>query len=102
MKNVLAVFSCVILIAVMTGCSSHWGSAGLGAVGGAAVGVGSYEYNLKKQKDRIEEDYIGVTLTATRKSLLKDSSNERELLPRFLEIKKQSKMPIFIYLIQRL
>jgi len=25
----------------MTGCSSHWGSAGLGAVGGAAVGVGN-------------------------------------------------------------
>ena len=35
-------------------------------------------------------------------SPLKNSSKKRELLPRFLEIKKQSKMPIFIYLIQRL
>jgi hypothetical protein len=35
-------------------------------------------------------------------SPLKDSSKKRELLPRFLEIKKQSKIPIFIYLIQRL
>jgi hypothetical protein len=35
-------------------------------------------------------------------SPLKDSPKKRELLPRFLEIKRQSKMPIFIYLIQRL
>ena len=35
-------------------------------------------------------------------SPLKDSPKKRELLPRFLEIKKQSKIPIFIYLIQRL
>jgi hypothetical protein len=35
-------------------------------------------------------------------SPLKDSPKKRELLPRFLEIKRQSKMPVFIYLIQRL
>ncbi len=35
-------------------------------------------------------------------SPLKDSPKKRELLPRFFEIKNQSKLPVYIYLIQRL
>ena len=35
-------------------------------------------------------------------SPLKDSPKKRELLPRFFEIKKQSKLPVYTYLIQRL
>ncbi len=35
-------------------------------------------------------------------SPLKDSPKKRELLPRFYEIKKESRLPVFIYLIQRL
>jgi radical SAM superfamily enzyme YgiQ (UPF0313 family) len=35
-------------------------------------------------------------------SPLKDSPKKRELLPKFLEIKKQSRLPVYIYLIQRL
>jgi radical SAM superfamily enzyme YgiQ (UPF0313 family) len=35
-------------------------------------------------------------------SPLKDSPKRRELLPRFFEIKNQSKLPVYIYLIQRL
>lgn len=35
-------------------------------------------------------------------SPLKDSPKKRELLPRFYEIKKQSQLPVYIYLIQRL
>jgi hypothetical protein len=35
-------------------------------------------------------------------SPIMDSPKKRELLPQFLEIKKQSKMPVYIYLIQRL
>lgn len=35
-------------------------------------------------------------------SPLKDSPKKRELLPKFLEIKKQSRLPAYIYLIQRL
>ncbi len=35
-------------------------------------------------------------------SPLKDSPKKRELLPRFYKIKEESKLPIFIYLIQRL
>jgi len=35
-------------------------------------------------------------------SPLMDSMNRRELLPRFFEIKEQSRLPLFVYLIQRL
>ena len=35
-------------------------------------------------------------------SPLKDSPKKRELLPRYFEIKSQSKLPVYIYLIQRL
>jgi hypothetical protein len=49
---------CILFLMVgLLGCSTKLGSAGAGAVGGAAVGVGGYEYNLHKQKQRIEQDY---------------------------------------------
>ena len=35
-------------------------------------------------------------------SPLMESPKKRELLPKFLEIKKQSRLPVYIYLIQRL
>lgn len=35
-------------------------------------------------------------------SPLKDSPKKRELLPRFYRIKKESRLPVFVYLIQRL
>ena len=51
-------FLLLILVAMfmVSGCSSKTGSAGLGAVGGAVVGAGGYEYNLERQMDRIEQD----------------------------------------------
>jgi hypothetical protein len=45
------------------GCKSSWGSAGLGALGGAAVGVGGYEYHMKQQKDKINEDLKAGKIT---------------------------------------
>jgi len=35
-------------------------------------------------------------------SPLKDSPKKRELLPRFYNIKEDSRLPVFVYLIQRL
>ena len=46
----------LVTMFMVSGCSSKTGSAGIGAVGGAVVGAGSYEYNLKRQMDRIERD----------------------------------------------
>ena len=48
----------MILMSVMVlGCSSNLGSAGLGAVGGAAAGAAGYEYNAHRQMQQLEEDY---------------------------------------------
>ncbi|MFZ7111848.1 MAG: hypothetical protein ACOWYE_09210 [Desulfatiglandales bacterium] len=56
MKRWLAILVCVGFLA-LSGCGSNWGSAGLGAIGGAAAGAGGYEYHLKKQTERVEQDY---------------------------------------------
>jgi hypothetical protein len=42
---------------LLFGCSSNLGSAGLGAVGGAAAGAAGYEYNAHRQMQELEEAY---------------------------------------------
>ena len=42
---------------LLFGCSSNLGSAGLGAVGGAAAGAAGYEYSAHRQMQELEEDY---------------------------------------------
>lgn len=56
MKRVMLAVAMLLSVAVL-GCGSRWGSAGLGAVGGAAAGAGAYEYNTQRQLDKLEEDY---------------------------------------------
>lgn len=41
----------------LAGCESSGGSAVLGGIAGAAAGGGGYEFHLKKQRDRVEDDY---------------------------------------------
>jgi major membrane immunogen (membrane-anchored lipoprotein) len=54
-----------ILLAILAlpGCSSKSGSAGLGALGGAAVGAGGYEYHMKRQEDRVKQDFKDGKIT---------------------------------------
>lgn len=47
----------VFSVLVVTGCESRSGSAILGGLGGAAAGAGGYEYHLKRQMDRVEQDF---------------------------------------------
>lgn len=56
MRKILATGALLLLI-VPAGCSSRLGSAGAGAVGGAAAGAGGYEYHISKERDRVEADY---------------------------------------------
>jgi len=56
MKRLIVVVMCMALFG-LSAFSSSWGSAGLGAVGGAAMGAGSYEYHMKKQTEKVEQDY---------------------------------------------
>ena len=56
MRALLVVVPVVFALAV-SGCESRGGSAVLGGVAGAAAGAGGYELHLKRQKDRVEEDF---------------------------------------------
>jgi hypothetical protein len=47
----------LVLSVVLSGCSGNWGSAGLGALGGAVVGAGGYEYQAHREMEKLEEDY---------------------------------------------
>ncbi|MDH4302068.1 MAG: hypothetical protein OEV51_08325 [Nitrospira sp.] len=56
MKNLGVVIVGLVLVTGLTGCSPV-GSGLLGGVLGAGAAGGSYEYHLKRQKDRVEEDF---------------------------------------------
>jgi hypothetical protein len=57
MKNLALAIAGLVLLMGTTGCSSSAGMGVLGGVLGAGAAGGSYEYHLKRQKDRVEEDF---------------------------------------------
>ncbi len=56
MRNLAVSIACLGLLTGLTGCSSV-GSGLLGGVVGAGAAGGGYEYHLKRQKDRVEQDF---------------------------------------------
>ena len=56
MRNLCITMAGLVLFMGLTGCSPV-GSGLLGGVLGAGAAGGSYEYHLKRQKDRVEEDF---------------------------------------------
>ena len=56
-KILIVTMFTVSLLLMYSGCESSWGSAGLGAAGGAVATGGGYEYNAKRQTDRVEQEY---------------------------------------------
>ncbi|MFO0697834.1 MAG: hypothetical protein U0236_01280 [Nitrospira sp.] len=56
MKNLALSIVGLALLTGVTGCSPV-GSGLLGGVLGAGAAGGGYEYHLKRQKDRVEQDY---------------------------------------------
>ena len=58
MKKTLLMAICTrSLFLVCGGGESSWGSAGLGAAGGAVAAGGGYEYVANREMKRIEQDY---------------------------------------------
>jgi hypothetical protein len=53
-RNLVLAIACLVLLA---GCSSAVRSGVLGGVLGAGAAGSGYEYNLKRQKERVEEDF---------------------------------------------
>lgn len=64
----------------LAACESSGGSAILGGVAGAAVGGGGYEYHLKQQRDRVEEDYEDGKIDKAEYDIRIDQINRDSLL----------------------
>jgi hypothetical protein len=67
------------LIAIAgSGCATRSGSATVGVLGGAAAGVGGYEYYMKRKMDQLEDDFkagkIDQQEYEARKDQIKQSS----------------------------
>lgn len=72
MRNLaLSIAGCVLLAGV-TGCSSSAGMGVLGGVLGAGAAGGSYEYHLKRQKDRVEADFKAEKIDQKEYEIRKD------------------------------
>ncbi len=69
-----------LMLLTLSGCSSPGGSAALGVLGGAAVGAGGYEYNLKTQKDRIDADLKDGKIDQKEYDIRKDQLERDSLL----------------------
>ena len=72
--------SLLLFAMAITGCESSWGSAGLGAAGGAAAGAGSYEYKANKEMDRIDEAFKKGEMDQREYDIRKDQIRRMSLL----------------------
>jgi hypothetical protein len=79
-KLILAVILAVSVLAMAGGCSSSWGSAGLGAVGGAAAAGGGYEYNANQEMKRIDQELKDGKMTQQEHDIRKDEIQRMSLL----------------------
>ena len=81
MKNLFFLFTCLVLVVTVAGCSSVGGGL-LGGVLGAGVAGGGYEYNLKRQKDRVEEEFKAGKIDQKEYEIRKDQIVRDSLLKK--------------------
>jgi hypothetical protein len=79
MKRVSIVLMIVLSLA-LAGCGSKWGSAGLGAAGGAAAGAGSYEWKINQEMERIEEAHRAGRMSDEEYRIRKDQIQRMSVL----------------------
>ncbi len=79
MRNLSIVVAGLLLATGLTGCSPV-GSGLLGGVLGAGAAGGSYEYHLKRQKDRVEEDFKAGKIDQKEYEIRKDQITRDSLL----------------------
>ncbi|MEW6118117.1 MAG: hypothetical protein AB1553_14655 [Nitrospirota bacterium] len=76
----------LILVVLMLGlvatsaCSTRGGSAAAGALGGAAVGAGAYEYNVHRQLQQLEEDRKAGRIDQREYEIRKDQIQKGSIL----------------------
>jgi hypothetical protein len=80
MKRIMMLIAVLFMVFSLYACSSRAGSAGLGAVGGAAAGAGGYEYHLNNQMNKVEEDYRAGRIDQREYEIRKDQIRRDSLL----------------------
>jgi hypothetical protein len=80
MKNLIIAALLLFPLAFSAGCATKTGSAGVGAVGGAAAGGGAYEYRLHQELQRIENDYKAGKMDQKEYEARKDEIQRMQLL----------------------
>ena len=79
MKHLAVAIAGVVLLAALTSCASV-GSGLLGGVVGAGAAGGGYEYHLKRQKDRVEQDFKAGKIDQKEYEIRKDQIARDSLL----------------------
>ena len=81
MKKLLLLFA-VVPFAFAAGCESRAGSAVGGALGGAAVGVGAYEYSAHRQMEQLDADYKAGKINKREYEIRKDQIEKGSLFQK--------------------
>ncbi|OGW35050.1 MAG: hypothetical protein A2010_18235 [Nitrospirae bacterium GWD2_57_9] len=79
MKKAIAMLLLLIPLA-MPGCATRTGSAVGGAIGGAAAGGGSYEYRIRQELQRLEDDYKAGRMDQKEYEIRKDEIQRLQLI----------------------
>lgn len=79
MKHLAVAIVSVALLVGLTSCSAV-GSGLLGGVVGAGAAGGGYEYHLKRQKDRVEQDFKAGKIDQKEYEIRKDQIVRDSLL----------------------
>ncbi len=81
MKKILLLTAMFVVFFLFAGgCDSNWGSAGVGAAGGAVVAGGSYEYVSNREMKRIEQDYKDGKIDQREYEIRKDQIQRMSIL----------------------
>jgi hypothetical protein len=80
-RGILAILVIGMTLSLFAGgCKSSWGSAGLGAVGGAAAAGGGYEYVANREMKRIDDDLKSGKIDQKEYDIRKDQIKRMSIL----------------------
>ena len=78
--KILMVTIFVLSLLFTAGCESKWGSAGLGAAGGAVAAGGGYEYVIDREMKKIEQDQKDGKIDQREYEIRKDQIQRMSIL----------------------
>jgi hypothetical protein len=81
MKKTVIMAMCLLSLFLMCGgCKSGWGSAGLGAAGGAVASGGGYEYVANREMKKIDQDFKDGKIDQREYDIRKDQIQRMSIL----------------------